>query len=89
MIEVNRAVAVGLADGPLAGLAVLADVLASGELADYGPLHTAHADLLDRAGRADEATGAWARAIATTDNDALRESLRRRVAERGTPTNAR
>lgn len=89
VIEVNRAVAVGLADGPLAGLAVLADVLASGELADYGPLHTAHADLLDRAGRADEATGAWARAVATTDNDALRESLRRRVAERGTPTNAR
>jgi RNA polymerase sigma-70 factor (ECF subfamily) len=58
------------------------------ELADYGPLHTAHADLLDRAGRTDEATAAWARAIATTDNEALRESLRRRVAERGTPPRA-
>ncbi|HEX6933217.1 MAG TPA: sigma-70 family RNA polymerase sigma factor [Streptosporangiaceae bacterium] len=83
VIEVNRAVAVGLADGPLAGLAVLAPVLDGGQLDDYGPLHTAHADLLDRAGRFDEATVAWARAIEGTDNAALRESLRRRVARRG------
>ncbi|HEV2256364.1 MAG TPA: sigma-70 family RNA polymerase sigma factor [Streptosporangiaceae bacterium] len=82
VIEVNRAVAVGLADGPLAGLAVLAPVLASGDLDGYAPLHTAHADLLDRAGRAGEATAAWARAIKTTDNDALREALERRVARR-------
>jgi len=85
VIEVNRAVAVGLADGPLAGLAVLAPVLASGELAAYGPLHTAHADLLDRAGRAEEATAAWGRAIAATDNTVLREELRRRAADRGQP----
>ena len=82
VIEVNRAVAVGLADGPLAGLAILAPVLASGELDGYGPLHTAHADLLDRAGRADEATAAWARAIEATGNSALREALTRRVAGR-------
>jgi RNA polymerase sigma-70 factor (ECF subfamily) len=88
VIEINRAVAVGLADGPLAGLAILARVLAAGELTDYGPLHTAHADLLDRAGRTDEATAAWARAIATTDNEALRESLRRRAAERSAPPRA-
>jgi RNA polymerase sigma-70 factor (ECF subfamily) len=88
VIEVNRAVAVGIADGPLAGLAILDRVLAAGDLAAYGPLHTAHADLLDRAGRTDEATAAWARAIATTDNDALRDSLRRRAAERDTPPRA-
>jgi RNA polymerase sigma-70 factor, ECF subfamily len=82
VIEVNRAVAVGLADGPLAGLAVLAPVLASGELDGYGPLHAAHADLLDRAGRADEATAAWARAIEATGNSALREALERREAGR-------
>ena len=82
VIEVNRAVAVGLADGPLAGLAVLAPVLASGELDGYGPLHTAHADLLDRAGRAGEAAAAWARAIEATDNSALREALERLVAGR-------
>jgi RNA polymerase sigma-70 factor (ECF subfamily) len=85
VIEVNRAVAVGLADGPMAGLAVLAPVLASRELDTYAPLHTAHADLLDRAGRADEATAAWARAIEATDNSALREALERRVAGRGRP----
>jgi RNA polymerase sigma-70 factor (ECF subfamily) len=88
VIEINRAVAVGLADGPLAGLAILARVLAAGELTDYGPLHAAHADLLDRAGRTDEATAAWARAIATTDNKALRESLRRRAAGRSAPPRA-
>jgi RNA polymerase sigma-70 factor (ECF subfamily) len=82
VIEVNRAVAVGLADGPLAGLAILAPVLASAELDGYGPLHAAHADLLDRAGRADEATAAWARAIEATGNSALREALKRRVAGR-------
>ena len=82
VIEVNRAVAVGLADGPLAGLAILAPVLASGELDGYGPLHTAHADLLDRAGRADEASAAWARALEATGNSALREALERRMAGR-------
>jgi RNA polymerase sigma-70 factor (ECF subfamily) len=82
VIEVNRAVAVGLADGPLAGLAVLAPVLASGELNSYAPLHTAHADLLDRAGRTDEATAAWTRAIEATDNAVLRDALRRRAADR-------
>src|SRR5262249_24090697 len=88
VIEINRAVAVGLADGPLAGLAILARVLAAGELTDYGPLHTAHADLLDRAGRADEATAAWARAIAATANEARRGSLRRRPAGRSAPPRA-
>jgi RNA polymerase sigma-70 factor (ECF subfamily) len=83
VVEVNRAVAVGLADGPLAGLAVLGPVLASGELDGYAPLHTAHADLLDRAGRAAEATAAWERAIEATENSVLREELRRRAAERG------
>src|SRR5207247_2244056 len=44
VVEVNRAVAVGMADGPRAGLAVLEPILASGALGDYGPLHAAHAD---------------------------------------------
>jgi RNA polymerase sigma-70 factor, ECF subfamily len=82
VVEVNRAVAVGRADGPLAGLAVLAPVLAAGELDGYAPLHAAHADLLDQAGRADDATAAWTRAIEATDNSALREELQRRKAER-------
>src|SRR5207248_11714037 len=54
VIDVNRAVAVGLADGPQAGLAILEPVLASGVLTGYAPLHAAHAGLLERAGLADE-----------------------------------
>ena len=82
VVEINRAVAVGMADGPRAGLAVLEPILASGALAGYAPLHAAHADLLDRAGEEDAATAAWARAIAATENAALRAELERRVAAR-------
>jgi RNA polymerase sigma-70 factor (ECF subfamily) len=82
VVEINRAVAVGMADGPRAGLAILEPILASGALADYAPLHAAHADLLDRAGDAEAAANAWARAIATTENAALRAELQRRVAAR-------
>jgi RNA polymerase sigma-70 factor, ECF subfamily len=82
VVEVNRAVAVGLADGPLAGLAVLGPVLASGQLDAYGPLHAAHADLLEQAGRPDDAAAAWTRAIETTENGPLREQLIRRAANR-------
>jgi len=82
VIEINRAVAIGMADGPRAGLAVLAPVLAAGTLAGYAPLHAAHADLLDRAGDAEAATAAWARAIEDTANGPLRDELERRVARR-------
>jgi len=82
VVEVNRAVAIGMADGPRAGLAILEPVLAAGTLADYGPLHAAHADLLDRAGDADAAAAAWVRATAATENAALRAELQRRVADR-------
>jgi RNA polymerase sigma-70 factor (ECF subfamily) len=82
VVEVNRAVAVGMADGPHAGLAVLQPILASGALGDYAPLHAAHADLLDHAGDTEAASAAWARAIAATENAALRAELERRVAER-------
>jgi RNA polymerase sigma-70 factor (ECF subfamily) len=82
VVEVNRAVAVGMADGARAGLAVLGPILASRALADYAPLHAAHADLLDRAGDTEAAAAAWARAIAVTENAALRAELERRVAKR-------
>jgi len=80
VIEVNRAVAAGLADGPLAGLAILAPVLQSGQLDGYGPLHAAHAVLLERAGQPDDAAAAWARAIDATDNGPMRDELMRRAA---------
>jgi RNA polymerase sigma-70 factor (ECF subfamily) len=82
VVEVNRAVVVGMADGPRAGLAMLEPILASGALADYAPLHAAHAELLDRAGEREAAIAAWSRAIATTENAAVRAELQRRVAQR-------
>jgi RNA polymerase sigma-70 factor (ECF subfamily) len=78
VIEVNRAVAVGMADGPLAGLAILAPVLASGALSDYAPLHAAHGFLLEKAGDSERARGAWARAAAAAGNEAVRDELLRR-----------
>jgi len=81
VVEVNRAVAVGMADGPLAGLAVLAPVLASGALAEYGPLHAAHGFLLEKAGDSERARGAWMRATETLDNAAVRDELLRRYVE--------
>jgi RNA polymerase sigma-70 factor, ECF subfamily len=84
VVEVNRAVAAGMADGPRAGLAILAPVLAAGTLAGYAPLHAAHADLLDRAGDTEAATAAWARAIEATGNGPLRDELERRAANRAT-----
>ncbi len=78
VVAVNRAVAVGMADGPLAGLAVLEPVLASGALDGYSPLHAAHAALLEKAGYSERARGAWAKAAETSAVPALREELFRR-----------
>jgi RNA polymerase sigma-70 factor (ECF subfamily) len=78
VIEVNRAVAVGMADGPLAGLAVLEPVLSAGTLDGYSPLHAAHAALLEKAGDPERARGAWIRSAACAGNAALQEELRRR-----------
>ncbi len=86
VVEINRAVAVGMADGPLAGLTVLAPVLASGSLAGYAPLHAAHADLLERLGQPEAAAAAWARAAAATGNDAVHAEMRRRGEAAGAGT---
>ena len=81
VIEVNRAVAAGLADGPLAGLAILTPVLQGGQLDGYGPLHAAHADLLERAGQQDAAAAAWSRAIEATENGPMRDEMIRRATQ--------
>jgi RNA polymerase sigma-70 factor (ECF subfamily) len=79
VVTVNRAVAVGRADGPRAALALLAPVLAEGRLAGYAPLHAAHADLLERAGDPDGAVAAWRRAAELTRNPAEQAALERRA----------
>jgi RNA polymerase sigma-70 factor, ECF subfamily len=78
VVELNRAVAVGLATGPAAGLELLAPL--DGELENYQPLHAARAELLSRAGDAEGAAAAYERAIALTANAVERAELERRRA---------
>jgi RNA polymerase sigma-70 factor, ECF subfamily len=84
VIELNRAVAVGLAEGPAAGLALIEPLLAEPALERYQPLHAAHADLLRRAGDAAGAASAYERAIALSANAVERAELERRLASLGT-----
>jgi RNA polymerase sigma-70 factor, ECF subfamily len=79
VVELNRAVAVGLADGPAAGLALLEPLLADPALERYQPLHAAHAELLRRADDAEGAARAYERAIALTANAVERAELERRL----------
>jgi RNA polymerase sigma-70 factor (ECF subfamily) len=81
VIELNRAVAVGLASGPVAGLDLLEPLLGDPALQGYQPLHAAHADLLRRSGDAEGAASAYERAIALTANVVEREELERRLRE--------
>ena len=79
VVELNRAVAVGLAAGPAAGLDLLEPLLADPALERYQPLHAAHADLLRRAGDAEGAARAYEQAIALSANAVEREELERRL----------
>jgi RNA polymerase sigma-70 factor (ECF subfamily) len=79
VIELNRAVAVAMADGPDAGLALM-DPLAD-ELDRYHLFHAARADLLRRSGRTVEAEAAYRKALALVTNPVERRYLMRRVLE--------
>ncbi|HEX4724952.1 MAG TPA: sigma-70 family RNA polymerase sigma factor [Pseudonocardiaceae bacterium] len=79
VVALNRAVAVGMAHGPAAGLALLAGL--RDQLAGYHLLAATEADLLRRLGRRDEAADAYQRALADAGTDAERRFLRRRLAE--------
>jgi RNA polymerase sigma-70 factor, ECF subfamily len=79
VVELNRAVAVGLASGPAAGLELLEPLLGDPTLERYQPLHAAHAELLSRAGDAAGAARAYERAIALSANAVERAELERRL----------
>src|SRR4051812_6366678 len=79
VVELNRAVAVGLAAGPAAGLALLEPLLADPALERYQPLHAAHAELLSRTGDRPAAARAYARALELTANAVERAELERRL----------
>jgi RNA polymerase sigma-70 factor (ECF subfamily) len=81
IVELNRAVAVAMRDGPEAGLALIDALLAGGELADYHLAHSARADLCRRLGRAAEAAAAYARALQLTQQPAERRFLAGRLRE--------
>ena len=79
VVELNRAVAVGLASGPAAGLELLEPLLGDPALERYQPLYAAHAELLSRAGDGEGAARAYQQAIALTANAVERAELERRL----------
>jgi RNA polymerase sigma-70 factor, ECF subfamily len=81
VVELNRAVAVAMADGPAAGLAIVDELTAAGALSGYHLLPAARADLLRRLRRCDEAAAAYRDALALVTNGAERRFLQRRLDE--------
>ena len=81
VVSLNRAVAVAMAEGPRAGLALIDALAATSELDNYHLLHAARADLLRRAGSRDEAAKSYERALALVTNDSERRFLERRLRE--------
>lgn len=81
VVELNRAVAIAMRDGPAEGLALIDDLLSQGDLADYHLAHSARADLCRRLGRIQEARLAYERALSLTQQEPERRFLTRRLAE--------
>ena len=83
VVDLNRAVAVAMRDGPEAGLALIDDILASGDLADYHLAHAARADLCRRMGRTADARISYERALALAKQEPERRFLQKRLRELG------
>jgi RNA polymerase sigma-70 factor, ECF subfamily len=81
VVELNRAVAVAMADGPARALALVDELAATGALDGYHLLHAARADLLRRMGSFAEAAKSYARALELVTNDSERRFLERRLRE--------
>jgi RNA polymerase sigma-70 factor, ECF subfamily len=88
VVALNRAVAIAMAEGVEAGLAVIDELEASGELAGYRLLYATRADFLRRLGRSADAAGAYRRALELAGPDAERRYLSKRLAEVGEPEHA-
>ena len=81
VIELNRAVALAMRDGPAAGLELIDAILGRGDLHDYQPAYAARADLYRRLGRNGEARNAYARALELTHQQPQRRFIQRRLDE--------
>ena len=80
-MALNQAVAVAMRDGPEAGLDLIDDILANGDLADYHLAHAARADLCRRLGRTAEARESYERALALAKQEPERRFLQKRLRE--------
>jgi RNA polymerase sigma-70 factor, ECF subfamily len=76
VVQLNRAVAIAMRDGPEAGLAHIDAVLEHGELANYYLAHSARAELYRRLGRAAEARSSYEKALALTQQEPARQSCK-------------
>lgn len=83
VVELNRAIAVAMSDGPEAGLMLVEALLAGGELNDYHLAHSARAELCRRLGRQNEARVSYERALALTQQEPERRFLKKRLQELG------
>ena len=84
VVELNRAVAVAMRDGPAEGLALVETILNRGDLQDYRLAHAARADLCRRLGRVADARVSYTRALSLTQQEPERRFLERRLAEMAT-----
>jgi len=83
VVELNHAVAVAMRDGPQAGLTIIDNILARGDLRDYHLAHAARADLCRRLDRKTEARSSYERALALTQLEPERRFLEKRLRELG------
>ena len=81
VVELNRAVAVAMRDGPGAGLTLIDAILARGDLTDYHLAHAARADLCRRLGRSQEARASYERALDLAQQEPERRFLQKRLSE--------
>jgi len=81
VIELNRAVAVAMSDGPLAGLDLINGIFTRGELENYHLAHAARADLCRRLGQTTEARASYERALRLTQQEPEQRFLKRRLSE--------
>lgn len=87
VIELNRAVAVSFAAGPLKGLCLLEDIERTGALDEYAPVHLARADMFRRLGSNQEASECYRHAIPIAQNERVRQFIERRMRQaRASPT---
>ncbi len=81
VVELNRAVAVAMRDGPATGLNFIDAILARGDLVNYHLSHAARADLCRRLGQTKEARASYERALALTQQEPERRFLEKRLKE--------